>query len=231
MTGTLARLRGRLTFANITAALALFIALGGTSYAAARNSIGSGEIRTGAVGKSEIRTGAVAKAEIRTGAVAPAEIRRNAVGPSEVRAGAVGPTELRNDAVGPQHLADNAVGTAAIANGTVAPDDLATATRNTFQAPLGHVTINAAGGGVSGNATAAARNSTGVYTVTFANDIHECSYAATLANVGNETAPVGGTVNVTSSGKNSVVVRVFNAGSAATAPQPADSPFNLLVAC
>jgi hypothetical protein len=237
MTGTLARLRGRLTFANVTAALALFIALGGTSYAAARNSIGSAEIRTGAVGKSEIRTGGVGKSEIRTGAVSASELRRNGVGPSEVRAGAVGPTELRDDAVGPQHLADNAVGTAAIANGTIAVDDLATATRNAFQAPLGHVTINAAGGGVSGNATAAARTATGVYTVTFANDIHECSYAATLANVGNETAPVGGTVNVTSSGANSVVVRVFDAGTPATAttpaqpPQPANSPFHLLVAC
>ena len=231
MTGLLARLRGRLTFANVTAALALFIALGGTSYAAARNSIGSAEIRTGAVGKSEIRTGGVGKSEIRTGAVSASELRRNGVGPSEVRAGAVGPAELRNDAVGPQHIAANAVGTSEIDNGSVALDDLATATRSAFQSPLGHVTINAAGGGVSGNATAAARTATGVYTVTFANDIHECSYAATLANVGNETAPVGGTVNVTSSGANSVVVRVFNAGTTTTAPQPADSPFHLLVAC
>src|SRR5919202_1941410 len=208
MPGPLARLRGRLTFANVTAALALFVALGGTSYAAAVNSIGSAEIRTGAVSASELR--------------------RNGVGPSEVRAGAVGPTELRNDAVAAQHIAANAVGTSEIDNGSVALDDLATATRSAFQSPLGHVTINAAGSGVSGNATAAARTATGVYTVTFGNDIHECSYAATLANVGNETAPVGGTVNVTSSGANSVVVRVFNAGTTTTAPQPADSPFHLL---
>jgi hypothetical protein len=230
MTGPIARLRGRLTFANVTAALALFIALGGTSYAAAVNSIGSAQIRTGAVGKSEIRTGGVGKSEIRTGAVSASELRRNGVGPSEVRAGAVGESELRDDAVGPQHLGDNAVGSAAIANGSIAVDDLATGTRNAFQAPLGHVTINAAGGGVSGNATAATRNSEGVYTVTFANDVHECSYAATPATVGTQNPPVGATATVASGGGGSVVVRTFtNTGTAA--PTPANSPFDLLVAC
>jgi hypothetical protein len=231
MTGPLARLRGRLTFANVTAALALFIALGGTSYAAAVNSIGSAEIRTGAVGKSEIRTGGVGKSEIRTGAVSASELRRNGVGPSEVRAGAVGPTELRNDAVGPQHLADNAVGTAAIADGSVALDDLATATRSAFQAPLGHVTINAAGAGVSGNAMAAAHTATGVYTVTFANDVHECSYAATPATVGTDNPPVGATATVASGGGNTVLVRTFSDADPAAAPTAADSPFNLIVAC
>ncbi len=52
------RLRERLTFANVTASLALFIALGGTSYAAItlpRNSVGANQIRTGAVRSSEVR--------------------------------------------------------------------------------------------------------------------------------------------------------------------------------
>ena len=54
----LQRLRARLTYANVTATLALFIALGGTSYAALRlprNSVGPTQIRTGAVSSSEIR--------------------------------------------------------------------------------------------------------------------------------------------------------------------------------
>src|SRR3954451_14771948 len=52
VTTLLARLRARLTYANITATLALFLALGGTSYAALklpRNSVGSKQIRSGAV--------------------------------------------------------------------------------------------------------------------------------------------------------------------------------------
>lgn len=48
----LKRLTDRLTYANVTATLALFVALGGTSYAALnlpRNSVGSAQIRRGAV--------------------------------------------------------------------------------------------------------------------------------------------------------------------------------------
>jgi hypothetical protein len=51
-------MRQRLSYANITATLALFIALGGSSYAAItlpRNSVGSRQIRSAAVGTSEVR--------------------------------------------------------------------------------------------------------------------------------------------------------------------------------
>jgi hypothetical protein len=52
------RLRERLSYANVTATLALFIALGGTSYAAVslpRNSVGSTQLRSNAVSSAEIR--------------------------------------------------------------------------------------------------------------------------------------------------------------------------------
>jgi hypothetical protein len=58
----------RLTYANVMATLALFIALGGTSYAALtlpKNSVGSKQIRKGAVGGSELRTGAVSSRSIK----------------------------------------------------------------------------------------------------------------------------------------------------------------------
>jgi hypothetical protein len=51
------RVMNRLTYANVTATMALVLALGGTSYAAMKlpgNSVGSAQIRTGAVGSSEI---------------------------------------------------------------------------------------------------------------------------------------------------------------------------------
>jgi hypothetical protein len=54
----LRHIRQRLSYANVTATLALFVALGGTSYAAItlpRNSVGPAQIRTGAVGSTEIR--------------------------------------------------------------------------------------------------------------------------------------------------------------------------------
>ena len=52
------RVQKRLTFANVTAMIALFIALGGTSYAALtlpRNSVGAAQLRAGSVRSSEVR--------------------------------------------------------------------------------------------------------------------------------------------------------------------------------
>ncbi|MCW2983823.1 MAG: hypothetical protein JWR63_1393 [Conexibacter sp.] len=54
----LRRLIDRLTYANVVATMALFIALGGTSYAAIKlphNSVGAEQIKTGAVHTGEIR--------------------------------------------------------------------------------------------------------------------------------------------------------------------------------
>jgi hypothetical protein len=48
----------RLTYANVTATLALFVALGGTSYAAAtlpRDAVGARQLRANSVGSSEVR--------------------------------------------------------------------------------------------------------------------------------------------------------------------------------
>jgi hypothetical protein len=61
-----------LNYANVIATVALFVALGGTSYAIAtlpRNSVGSKQIRSGAVGKSEIRSGAVRSRQLRNRSV------------------------------------------------------------------------------------------------------------------------------------------------------------------
>ena len=60
------RARGRLTYANVMSSIAVFVALGGTSYALTlpRNSVGSAQIRTGAVGPTEIRTGAIRSRDV-----------------------------------------------------------------------------------------------------------------------------------------------------------------------
>ncbi len=58
----LARMRSKLSFANVTSLTALFVALGGTGYAAVtlpHNSVGSAQLRRHAVGQSELKTGAV----------------------------------------------------------------------------------------------------------------------------------------------------------------------------
>jgi hypothetical protein len=54
----LSRLRARLTYANVTATLALFIALGGSSYAALKlppNSVGSEQVKPGSLRVSDFK--------------------------------------------------------------------------------------------------------------------------------------------------------------------------------
>jgi hypothetical protein len=89
--------------------LALFIALGGVSYAATlpRNSVGSKQIRRNAVKASEIARKAVRTGEIRNNHVRKADIRTNAVGRSELRADAVSGDEVEDGSLAPADLAAN----------------------------------------------------------------------------------------------------------------------------
>ena len=84
MTNRIARLRDRLSYANVTATLALFIALGGSSYAAIalpRNSVGAKQIRTSAVGSNKIRNGTIKTKDISRSARAALRGQRGPAGP------------------------------------------------------------------------------------------------------------------------------------------------------
>ena len=64
-------LRDRLTYANVMSTIAVFAALGGTSYALTlpRNSVGGAQLRSNSVGATEIRRRAVGSIEIRNRSV------------------------------------------------------------------------------------------------------------------------------------------------------------------
>ena len=72
--------RQHLTYANVMATVAVFIALGGTSYALTlpRNSVGPSQIRSNAVGASELRRGAVTSTEIKDRALRVRDLTRSA---------------------------------------------------------------------------------------------------------------------------------------------------------
>jgi len=61
----LSKLRSRLSYANVVASIALFIALGGTSYGLATGSIGSPEIKNNSVRSKDIRNNDVRSQDIR----------------------------------------------------------------------------------------------------------------------------------------------------------------------
>jgi hypothetical protein len=199
--------------------MALFVALGGTSYAAMTlpsNSVGSAQIRTHAVKKSEIGKGAVGRWEILSNGVDRSEIRRDAVGPSELRGNAVSSDE--------------------VADGTLQADDLSSAGR-TALATLNGVTFRvastAAGAAAGGNAKAIAHTAgTGVYTVDLGQDVSGCQYAATLGGVktGTTIEPPAANARLVTASPSTDATKVV-VSTAQGDGTPIDSAFHLLVAC
>lgn len=85
--------RQKITYANVVATLALFIALGGVSWAAVKlpkNSVGSAQIKKNAVAASEIKKNAVAGSEIKTNAITSSDVKNNALTGSDINAGTLG---------------------------------------------------------------------------------------------------------------------------------------------
>lgn len=233
MTRLLARLRRRASFANVTSAAALFVALGGTSYAAISlpdNSVGSSQIRYHAVGWSDIRPNAVHAWQIKRDAVGRSEIRPGAVHKWEIAGDSVGTSELRRDSVNSDKIAANAVTGPQIKDGSVGMSKLDDATRNAIAARAFRADVTAAGGADGGNAKSVAHTAgSGVYTVDFGSDVSKCTAVATLANVDAANA---GVVTVSpGSATTAVTVHTFAPASGATPPTAADLPFHVVVAC
>lgn len=91
----MARLLDKLTYANVVATLALFIALGGASYAALqlpKNSVGPKQLKKNAVTAQKIARGAVTKAKLGADARAALTGPMGPVGPKG-DTGAPGPSE------------------------------------------------------------------------------------------------------------------------------------------
>ena len=73
------QLRDRLTYSNVMATVAVFVALGGTSYAAIklpRNSVGSNQIKSSAVSTSEVKDRSLATRDLSLAARGSSRARR-----------------------------------------------------------------------------------------------------------------------------------------------------------
>jgi hypothetical protein len=184
------RVRTHLSYANVMATVAVFIALGGTSYAVTqlpRNSVGSQQIRTGAVGASELRTGAVRSRDVRDRSVALKDISTGARRSLRGKTGATGPPGPPGPAVAPLAAAVTAEGTFARSQGT--------------------------SGGRTTHSIAS-----GVYKIDFNRDISTCYVVATIATTrGNATG--GEITSEIGADARSVTVRTGNSdGTAADLP-------------
>jgi hypothetical protein len=192
MNDLLARLRARLTYANVIATLALFVALGGTSYAAAslkRNSVGSTQIRAGAVGASEIRGNAVHSSEIRDGTISLRDIGEATRNSLRGTAGPPGP----GGPVGPAGTADRAAVNSAGAL--------------------------AAGTAVSVTHAAGSSDYTVVFSHDVSGCVYAATLAAVQNGAALEQPPAGGRITAAPAGGANVLVRTFaNNGTGVAAP-------------
>jgi hypothetical protein len=93
----LRKLRSHLSYANLVASLALFIALGGTSYGLATGSIGSSEIKNNSVRTKDVRNNDLRGRDIRNGTIGSADVQDGALLAKDFKAG-----QLPAGARGPQ---------------------------------------------------------------------------------------------------------------------------------
>lgn len=114
--------------------LALFIALSGTSYAVATNSIGSREIRNNSVTSRDarnnslkgvdLRNGGIRSADLRDGGVLGVDIKRNTVGGEHIRSGSLNDSDLASNSVSSRELRTDAVGSDQVRNGSLKREDI-----------------------------------------------------------------------------------------------------------
>jgi hypothetical protein len=142
------RLRPKLSYSNVIASIALFVALGGAAVAAGlpRHSVGPNQLKRGAVTSAAIRRAAVTSGKLAPksvvngklgpNAVLPGNIGNGAITSAKIGAGAViarsiknnvvTTNKLNNNAVTTAKLAPNSVTTANLVNGSVTPAKLST---------------------------------------------------------------------------------------------------------
>jgi hypothetical protein len=124
-------IRPKLSYSNVVATIALFVALGGAAVAAGlpRHSVGPRQLKHGAVTSAALRRGAVKAAKLAKGSVIAGKLASGSVLPGAIATGAVTSTKIASNAItgtaiatgaiGAGKLAGSAVTTAKIANGAV----------------------------------------------------------------------------------------------------------------
>jgi hypothetical protein len=126
------RLSQKISYSNVIATIALFIALGGVAVAASlpKNSVGTQQLKRGAVTAADLRKGAV-----RAGKLAPKSVVAGKLGPN-----AVLPGNIVNGAITTAKIGNGAVIAASIKNGVVTTNKLANEAVNAAKLGKGAVT-------------------------------------------------------------------------------------------
>jgi hypothetical protein len=134
----------KLSYSNVIATIALFVALGGAAVAAGlpKNSVGPNQLKKGAVTAAKIRKQAVTSGKLAPGSVIPGKIGPNAVGPSNIGNGAITSAKIGAGAVIANSIKNNVVTTNKLNNGAVTNQKLAANAVNNSNLANGAVTAS-----------------------------------------------------------------------------------------
>jgi len=124
----------KLTYSNVIASVALFVALSGVAVAAGlpKNSVGPNQIKRGAVSTPKLKNQAVTSAKLGNKAVTAGKIGPNAITPGNIGNGAVTSAKIGNSAV----IA------ASIKNGVITTNKLQNEAVNSAKLGKGSVTVS-----------------------------------------------------------------------------------------
>jgi hypothetical protein len=112
------RIRARLSYANVMATVAVFVAMAGGAYAVIKlpkNSVKTKQIKNEAVTAKKLKDGAVREGKLAEGSVVSAKIAEGAVGASKIADGSVDASKIAAGSVGAAALGDQSVGGAQLA--------------------------------------------------------------------------------------------------------------------
>jgi hypothetical protein len=118
-------IRARLSYANVTSTLALFLALGtGTAYAA--NEWTGENIVDQSLTAADLQIGTIGTLRVQDNSLQAIDLATDSVGASEIATDAVGPTEVANNSIDGGEIVDNSLLAADLAGSSVGSSEIAT---------------------------------------------------------------------------------------------------------
>lgn len=234
----LQRLRPKVTYANVTSTLALFLALTtGTAYAAnewtganiVNGTITTADIKNGTITGADVQDASLRGVDIQDGYVSAADIADNSLTGAEIADGSLTGSDIANGSInGDAKITDNTITTYDLADNSVDSDEVLDfgLTNEDVGILFAQVAADGTMANSSGGATSE-RLGTGTYEVSFGRNISACGFIATQGEAGTGGAP-GAILGVTD--RNANVNAAFVAVRAADGAF-VDRAFTLVVVC